>query len=1321
MNAKSMLLLLLAAAWLSARAQSPPASRIRGPIDESRLVTLRGNVHPLAQARFDRGPAAASTATGRLTLALRRSAAQQEELRQYLADVQNPSSPNYRKWLTPAQYGARFGLSDADLGTIAGWLQSHGLKIEGISQAGNRIAFSGNFGEVESAFHTEIDRYRAHGKTYFANATDPRIPAALARVTAGVGPLNSFHPQPVFVAGPNGHWDATTHSIEPDLTLKDSSGNLYLFADPADAATIYDTPNAKLNPNYTGGATWDGSGVNIGIAGVSDLTAADVQNYREAFLGEISGAVNMPVQVVEGDDPGLAPGGYADEALLDNEIAGGMAPGAKIYYYAAADTDLSSGLLNAIFRAIDDDAVSILSASFVECESGLGTSGNQLMLEAAEQAAAEGISFVVASGDGGSAGCDDFDTESQAKLGFAVNGLASTPYTVAVGGTDFDALRTNFSSYVNSTSGGTAPYYRTALSYIPEEPWNDSTTVNTTLANNVVYLDSKGNGNIVAGSGGASSIYAKPPWQNPLTPNDNARDLPDVSFLAGNGFYRAAWVFCGDSVSDGSTSMYTACQTSGGQFTSSTVFEGVGGTSAAAPALAGMLALVSQAQGDARLGQPAPILYGLAASEYASVFHDVAIGNNSVPCAAGSSDCGGNGFLTGYDAGAGYDLASGLGSIDVASLIQNWTSVALAPTSTTLNLDGSTANYTGVHGVSITFNAGVTSSGTTPTGDIAIIDNANETSGGTSSGPQNNGQFVIALTNGTGSATYNGLPGGSYSVEARYGGDASNAASTSGPISVTISPEPSTIALQVNAYDPFTGATLGLVNMPYGSEVVADAQIEGAAEGAQTQGVATGTVTFWNGGPTLGTATVGGGNIASLPLLAASSIPPSAGPNTITAKYSGDASSSSSSNAGVSFTVTKAATSTAITTYPATVTAPQNFYLNVATTFLVSAEFGWPDSSPYYSVAVNGTSLGSFREGGDLGSTGSGISAHPVFLTEIAVGGQYLQQGQNVVTVTYTGGTNYTSSSASVNIDYTAGVGSFTLTNGGNISITAGLDGQSSLTLTPSGGFIGQVNFACSVSGAPAGVTCNAPPIDITSTAAASTTLMVITNSSMPAGSYTVSVTGSDAATGKITASTSLTLTVSAAPPGLSLYSGGYISIAPGATTGNTATITVTPRNGFTGAVNLSCSLVSFPAGASDLPTCSIASPVNITGPAGATATLTVITTAPTAASLDRRPGGILFGGGGLIFALAIFFGLPTRRRARRVLPALAAIMILTSAMTACGGGGGSSGGGGSGGGSGGGQSNPGTTPGGYTFTVKAADAATGQITASISVTVSVT
>lgn len=1181
--------------WSQNTRPQPVPNRIVAPIDDASRVTLQGNVHPMAQPRFDRGPAPESMPTGRILLLLQRSSAQQQALTQYLSDVQNPSSPSYHKWLTPAQYGALYGISDSDLQTVQSWLQSYGFKIEKVPQARNVVEFSGTVGQVQSAFNTAIHTFSVLGSTHYANISDPQIPAALAPVVAGVTPLNNFRPEPTLERGTNGYFDGTTHTIQPDLTLSNGTQN-FLYVDPADAATIYDTPNTTLNANYTTGTSYDGTGVNIGIVGTSNLTMPDVQNFREAFLGETSSTANLPTVIVEGNDPGL--NGAGVEALLDAEVAGGLAPKAKLDFYVSADTDISSGLFNAIVRAIDDNAVSILSMSFGECEAGLQAAGNSFMLEAAQEAAAQGITWVVSAGDGGSAGCDNFDTATQARLGLAVSGMASTPWTVAVGGTDFDGLPAAFTTYA-TTAQGNAPYYRSALKYIPENPWNNSTTVNTTLASNQVNT---ANPNIVAGSGGVSAVYAKPAFQSSLTPADNARDLPDVSFFAANGFYQAVWAICSDSVTDGSTQTYTDCQTSNGQLQAGTTIGGAGGTSASTPAFAGMLALLVQAQGGARLGQVDSVIYQLAKSKYSTVFHDVTVGNNSVPCVAGSPNCGTNGFLTGYNAGTGYDTASGLGSIDIAQMISNWNSVSLGltGTSTSLTLNGSTAAYTGTHGASVTFAVGVTP--TTATGAVAVIDTANQTAGGTASGPQNNGQLSIALASGAGSTTYNGLPGGTYTVSARYSGDTSNAASTSTPINVTIAPEASTTTLAVGAYDATTGNQLqSLTNVPYGSFVIADATITGTAEALNTQGAATGSVSFLDGTNTLGSANVAGnGNLASWPPLNSKTfVVLPAGSHSITAKYAGDASFNASTSAAVAVTVAKAATTLAATATPASISSSQSATVNVSLTTPLSLGAA-PTGS--VTVALGGTTLATIssftqsQQSGQLVLTGTGT-----------IQGSQLQSGSNSIAVTYAGDGNYTSSTQTV----------------------------------------------------------------------------------------TVTVTGGGGGT-----------------PAIALASSGNITVAPGAGTGNTATITVTPSGGFTGQVNMTCSVTNAPTGAVDLPTCAIAA-VNITGTAAVTSTLTVTTTAASTSALELPLKKFFVAGGGGLLAMVLFFGIPARRRAWRTLFSVLAVIVIGGAV-GCGGGGSGSGGGG------GGTKNPGTTAGGYTITVTGADAATGKVTSTVAVTLTV-
>jgi subtilase family serine protease len=432
-------------------------NRITQVINSDVRVTLQNNVHLLAQSRYDQGAAPGSMATGRIMLVLKRSDAQELALRQYLADLQNPNSANYRKWLSPAQLGAQYGISDADLTIVTAWLQSQGFTVEKVAEARNVIIFSGNMAQIEQAFHTSIHKYVINGETHFSNSTDPQIPAALAPVIAGIGPLNDFHPRRGAGARRTAHFDSDSKKITPDLTLLcnangcslpgSGSGNI-LFTVPADAAIIYDTPNSTLNPKYSG-TSYDGTGVTIGIAGDANINAQDIANYRAGFLPSSYGA-NQPKIIVDGNDPGI--NGDSIEALLDLEVFGGIAPGATVNLYTAVTNDLQDGLLLAIYRALGDNKVSILNVSFGLCEAFEGTSGNATYSQAWEQAAAQGISVTVSTGDSGSAGCDNSNTEMSAQYGLAVNGIASTPYNIAVGGTDYDVLADSFSTYVNSSN-----------------------------------------------------------------------------------------------------------------------------------------------------------------------------------------------------------------------------------------------------------------------------------------------------------------------------------------------------------------------------------------------------------------------------------------------------------------------------------------------------------------------------------------------------------------------------------------------------------------------------------------------------------------------------------------------------------------------------------------------------------------------------------------------------------------------------------------------------------------------------------------------------
>jgi len=836
-----------------------------------------------------------------------------------------------------------------------------------------------------------------------------------------------------------------------------------------------------------------------------------------------------------------------------------------------------------------------------------------LILEAAEQAAAQGITITVSAGDNGSAGCDNFDTQAVATQGFAVNALASTPYTIAVGGTDFDVLPNSFASYVNQATSGSPPYYGTALKYIPESPWNDSTTVNKGYSSDFAYKNSQEIGNIIAGSGGVSTVYAKPAFQTSLTPQDRFRDVPDVSFLAGNGLYGAAWVICSDNVTDGTAAQtYTDCLASGGQFTSSTVFGAAGGTSASAPAFAAMLALVAQAHGSPsdnyRLGQADNILYQLARSQYSKVFHDVTTGNNSVPCSVGSPNCGSNFFLQGFNAGNGYDLASGLGSIDAAAMVNNWTTVSPASTSTTLKINGSTADYTGVHGTSLRFDVNVNPSAAT--GVVGIIDNANEAT--TTGGILNDGQFAIPISAGAGSATYNGLPGGSYTAWARYGGDTGNASSNSTPaINVTIAPEPSTTTLTVQAFDGQTGKPISTANIPYGSLVFADAQITGTAEGSGTQGVATGTVTFADVSGALGTTFVGSNDLASWPPLTSNVSVLPGGAHSVTASYSGDPSYNASASQPVSFTVVPLSTSMFVEDVPSTLTGGQS------TTVAVTVATLWnPGATPTGTVTLssNSTTLATISTFSQSGGY-NGAVRYVDLIGVASVNSSQLLPGLNTITVAYSGDSNYASSSTTIQVDNVVGGGGVAFTTPDSISMGVGATATYTVTLTPSGGYSGFITWGCYSSPSNSALSCWIPETHVPLSGPVDTVLVLTANSAAAPGTYTLNINGSDNSSPRIQVTKTVTVTLSAtASPSLTVMNSGVFNVAQGSSTGNTSFVSVIPSGGLTGQVNLSCAVTTLLSNPESAPTCSVPASVTLNGAVPVVADVQVNTTSTTTA-----------------------------------------------------------------------------------------------------------
>ncbi len=712
----------------------------------SERVRVEHSVAPLVRVSEEIGRVEAEKSLERVVLILAPSSKQEAEAKQFVDDLHNRNSVHFQKWLTPEEYGARFGAKTEDVQKVRAWLEQSGLQVEKVAKSGGWLEFSGTAGQVEGAFQTELHYYRANGKKLLANATEISLPAEVAGIARGVLSLNGFGKQPPrHLAGGFAGRDANGQKLRLTANLTAAGASNTYYVAPGDFAAIYNTRGLQ-----SGGI--DGAGVTIAVTAQSGIELTDVQMFRQIFGLK----ANDPNIVVSGPDPGVTAGTDAEEAMLDAEWAGAVAPGATVTIVVAGSTDTTSGVDLAAAYAIDNRIAPIVTYTFGSCEQALGTAGNAFYNNLWMQAAAEGITVVVATGDNGSAGCDNPNAGVAAKNGLAVNGVAATPFNVAVGGTEF-ADSGSEATYWNANN---AADYSSAIGYIPESVWNDGCDPSQTMsATNCVFAS--GNFSLLASGGGASSVYTKPPWQKGTgVPADGQRDLPDVALAASSNHDNA--VYC---VSFSGA----ACQVNEqGQVVGLTL---VGGTSVAAPSMAGILALVEQKNGVYQ-GQVNYTLYKLAqsnscdsskqtnpAAQNACVFYDVTAGSNAVPCAGGSAGCsatqaGQNGFMSGNAAGPGYDLATGLGSINATNLANDWKSATLAGSAT--SVESSSASF--VHGTAVTISGTVAAAGGTgtPTGTVALVTDL-------FASPADS----IAVNNGAFSASVQDLPGGQYNVVGR--------------------------------------------------------------------------------------------------------------------------------------------------------------------------------------------------------------------------------------------------------------------------------------------------------------------------------------------------------------------------------------------------------------------------------------------------------------------------------------------------------------------------------------------------------------------------
>lgn len=1307
--AAAVTLLTLPLAAQTARVPAP--NRITQKVDNNQLTTLRGNVVPFATARYDHGPVSTSLPMPDLTLVLSRSPEQQAAFDQYVEGEYDPGSPNYHQWLTPSQIGSEFGPTEADIATITNWLTSQGFRILRVTPDRMAIRFAGTAGLAESAFHTQIDNLVVRGVPHIANMTNPSIPTALTPVVVGVKALHNFLPHPMHTAVNRVEYNSKLggwQRVSSPLTSSSAPVSPFALASPTTASGTTARPRPLFTVNGSSGLEEDvspydfasiynvaplwndsinGSGETIAIAGTSDIVLSDVSTFRSAFglpAGLTPNEIDtngLATECLSTSSSAVCGLGDLEENTLDVEWSGAVAPGAQIDLVVTGQN--SAGTVDTVYDSaqyvVSHLTASILNVSYGLCELFSGTAENVAYYDLWQSAAAEGISVFAATGDSGSPSCDEggdgIGNPYSAQYGLSVSSIASTPFDVAVGGTDFNWCKpvvnssgevtgcstSNAATYWNSGNSSTTG--ESAIGYVPEIPWND-TCDNPTIAG---YLESVASfigvsgvtdaesacnfvqndwysiyqtyGTLLApfvdtvgGSGGASNCvvnnadsvasnvlptctasatttgvangsialtndgWQKPSWQSQVTgiPADGVRDLPDVSFFAGNGALDSAYLVC---ISAAGSCTYTS--------QSNDDAEEAGGTSFASPAMAGVMALINQKAGSPQ-GLPNAQLYKLASQQdYADCsaeasssstsgcyFHSIDEGTNAMPCDLGASvggayydggwvidpndespgidspnctaiDSGdtvgtltstsvagtGNTHGIAYNATAGFNMATGLGSLNVANVVNAWTSDTGAAKATIgVQLSATTITTTDPLTVTVT----MTGSGATPTGSVTVA----------------GGGYSAAQNLSSGAATID-VPAGSLSVGAdtltiSYSGDATYAAGSTTK-NVTVTTAAPTVSVALPATDDINNPVTVTVTVSVPS-------------GAVTP---TGTVTLTGGGYSSPAKTLASGAYTFTIPAATLTL----GNDTLTATYSGNSLYTTATGTG-----TIDITGTVLLTPTVTVTpTPTN-----------------PGTAESVSVPVTVTGSGATPTG----------------------------------TVTLTGG-GYTSAAETL----TGGLYTFTIPAN---SLAVGTD---TLTVTYSGD------------------------------AAYNT----------KTGTATVTVTQSSYALAATTPT----------------------AISAGGTT--TSTITgQTSSTGYAGTVTLnSCTLASSTVtNPNDPPSCSVSGTITYTGGAASgSGTATITTTANGTAMLHPAPGlkgwpGVA--GGGAVFAALIFLGLPKRRRNWLAMLGLMVVFAGLVSLSGCGSGGGTS------------PILSGTSAGSYTFTVSAtgSDANATPGTATFTVTV---
>jgi subtilase family serine protease len=1224
----------LSAPYLNSHLASQQASRhtvpsrlTTEPIDPSLLQPLPNHVPLWAKSRNNVGLASLQLA---LTMVLSRPPEQQAALEKLLADQKNPASPDFHHWLTPSEIGERFGPADADLQEIEGWIQAQGLQLKWVSPSRTFVGFGGQAATVGHAFGTEIHNYRVNGADRISVSSDPMIPVALAPVVKSIFGLYTIEDHPF-------HALTAPQTANPDLSLPDGSH----FIVPADFQTIYDGIVGASGYQQT-----------IGIVGRSRTNFADFTNFKQLTQSSFQTPTEIVPTAFGGVDPGPAltapPTGTVSigeqlEATLDVTRAGSVAPNANLLLVVASTASGGIGDDAQYLVQTSPVPVQVMNISYGDCESDAGPSGVKFWDTLFEQAAAEGISVFVSSGDSGASGCEaSFTAPSATPPAIGPNYICSSSYATCVGGTEFNDTG-NPSAYWGSNGTNLA----SAQKYIPEGGWNEP-------------ADASGNSQAAASGGGVSSVIPTPNWQTgPGVPSARSgRYTPDVSFSSS----------CHDS--------YFGCMAAaGGSCVAATngsfSFVGFCGTSAAAPSMAGVAALLDEKM-KFPVGNMNPEIYAMGQNQPSS-FHD------ATPAASGVATCdintpsmcnnstpgptGLTGGQAGYPVTVGYDLVTGEGSPDILNFMDNFPTALPVPTVT---VTPSAATITAGQPLTITVTVAGATGQPVATGTVTL------TSWGYS---------APAITLASGKATFvipaGSLPGAidTTTFTVQYIPDPASSAA--------FSEASGTCSVAVTLINP----TLSFSFSPASVTTAQSLTLNVTVSGGSGDPTPTGTVSIdsvVNSGSGYTSSGVLSGGVATI-VIPPGVLPP--GTDRIDANFGPDTSGGrvySTAIGSANVTVTQGPKTTPAVT---TTLSPSNISVGASASATITVTPASGSLTPTGTVSLAGT-------GGTLTQSLTGGSALIVVLPG------WFAIGNNSVTASYSGDSNFNPATATQTVTVSKATTS--------MLVTPGLSTITTAQTLPVSVSVLDINFVPVPTGT---IMLTSGTYTSPATTVNGSTTVTIPAGALATGTDTLSVAYSgdgnyNAATG--TAS----VTVTTPPPPPPSFTVGATAVAittPGATTGNTSTITVTPAGGFTGSVTLAATLTSSPPGAQYPPTLSFGttSPVSVTSAGAATATLTVSTTAPTTGAFrpSARPGIRWYPLGETALAGILLVGFRARRRSWRLFAgSLLLLAAFSSAVLACGGGGSS------------GSSSPptpppGTTAGTYSVAVTATSGSTGATT----------